>query len=231
MIDIIGITLGLAFVDCLNPATISTMAVLLPLVKRVEHTLYFLFSTFLVYSVGGLALFFGVNRLLKARISQFVDQHSLWVFSGEILLGLLLAGFGIAMWFKNSRKPQGQTIDPAAVTGIKSVNPSYLFLFGIVSTLSDLPTAFPLIGFVGKMVDLNPSFPFFLTLLLVYVLIYVAPLIALYVIFRTVRDKIQPFTQWFIVFIQKIMKYALPPLLVALGIWTMLDGFQKLISL
>ncbi len=79
MIEMIGITLGLALVDCLNPATISTMAVLLPLVKRVEHTLSFLFSTYLVYFAGGFALFYGFDRFLKAHLSQFVEQYSLWV--------------------------------------------------------------------------------------------------------------------------------------------------------
>lgn len=227
MLEIIGITLGLAFVDCLNPATISTMAVLLPLVKRIEHALSFLFSTYLVYFLGGLALFYGFDRLLKDRLSQFVNQHSLWVYSGEILLGILLAGFGVTMWLKNRRAGQNQPADPAAVTGIKSVHPTYLFLFGIISTLSDLPTAFPLIGFIGKMVDFNPSPLSFFGLLLIYVLIYVAPLIALYIIFRTVKEKIQPFTHWFINFIHKFTQYALAPLLVGLGIWAILDGFQR----
>jgi cytochrome c biogenesis protein CcdA len=230
MIEIIGIALGLALVDCLNPATISTMAVLLPLVKRVEHALAFLFSTYLVYFAGGLALFYGFDRFLNARLSQFVDQHSLWVYTGEILLGLILIGFGIGVWLKNGQTNHGQPADPAAVTGIKSVHPSYLFLFGIISTLSDLPTAFPLIGFIGKMVDYNLSILAFLILLLVYVLIYVAPFIALYVIFRTVKEKIQPFTRWFINFIHKFTQYALAPLLVGLGIWAILDGFQRFIA-
>jgi threonine/homoserine/homoserine lactone efflux protein len=230
MIEIIGITLGLAFVDCLNPATISTMAVLLPLVKRVEHALTFLLSTYLVYFAGGLVLFYGFDRFLNARLSQFVDQQSLWVYTGEILLGLILAGFGIGVWLKNSRTTHGQPADSAAVTGIKSVHPSYLFLFGIISTLSDLPTAFPLIGFIGKMVDFNPPFLTFFILLLVYVLIYVAPLIALYVIFRTVKEKIQPLTRWIINFIYKFTQYALAPLLVGLGIWVILDGFQRFLA-
>lgn len=230
MIEIIGITLGLAFVDCLNPATISTMAVLLPMVKRVEHTLSFLFSTYLVYFTGGLAIFYGFDRFLKAYLSQFLDQHSLWFYAGEILLGLILAGFGIAVWHKNRRPNRGQPADPAEVTGIKSVRPSYLFLFGIISTLSDLPTAFPLIGFIGKMIEFNPSILTFVGLLLIYVLIYVAPLIALYVIFRTVKEKIQPLTQWFINFIQKFTQHALAPLLIGLGIWSILDGFQRVIG-
>lgn len=230
MIEIIGITLGLAFVDCLNPATISTMAVLLPLVKRVEHALSFLVSTYLVYFAGGLVLFYGVDRFLKTRLSQIMDQHSLWIYTGEILLGLILIGFGIGVWLKNGWTNQGQPPDSAAVAGIKSVHPSYLFLFGIISTLSDLPTAFPLIGFIGKMVDFNTSIPAFLILLLVYVLIYVAPLIVLYVIFRTVKEKIQPLTRWIINFIHKFTQYALAPLLVGLGIWAILDGLQRLIA-
>jgi hypothetical protein len=230
MIEIIVTTLGLAFIDCLNPATISTMAVLLPLVKRVEHALSFLFSTYLVYFAGGLALFYGFDRFFKARLSQFVDQHNLWVYTGEILLGLILAGFGIGVWLKNRRTTPGQPADPTAVMGIKSVHPSYLFLFGIISTLSDLPTAIPLIGFIGKMVDFNLSIPAFLILLLLYVLIYVAPLIALYVIFRTVKEQIQSFTKWFINFINKFTQYVLAPLLVGLGIWAILDGLQRFIA-
>lgn len=228
MIEIISITLGLAFIDCLNPATISTMAVLLPLVKRVEHALSFLFSTYLVYFAGGLALFYGVERFLKDRFSQFIDQYSLWIFTGEILLGLLLIGFGVGVALKNSRTPHAQPADPAAITGIKSVNPFYLFLFGIISTLSDLPTAFPLIGFIGKMIDFNPSILTLLILLLIYVLIYVAPLIALYVIFRSVKEKVQPFTEWFFNLIHKFTRYAFAPLLFGLGIWAILDGFRRL---
>ncbi len=230
MIEIIGITLGLAFIDCLNPATISTMAVLLPLVRRVEHSLSFLFSTYLIYFAGGMALFYGFDRLLKSQVSQFVDQHSLWVYTGEIVLGLALIGLGTSVWLKNRKESHNQPVDPAAVTGIKSVKPTHLFVFGIISTLSDLPTAFPLIGFIGKMVDFNPSIPAFVVLLMVYVLIYVAPLIALYAIFRMVKEKIEPFTRWFIGFIHKFMQYALAPLLAGLGIWAIVDGIQRLIA-
>lgn len=227
MIELVGITIGLALVDCLNPATISTMALLLPLVKRVEHSLSFLFSTYFVYLAGGLILYFGADKFLVTFLTGALNKFSLFINIGEIVIGVVITGIGLWLFFKNRQQNKQQTGDPVNNINLKSLKPFPIFIFGIVSTISDLPTAFPLIGFIGKMIDSHSTPTTFFLFLIIYVFIYVAPLIILYVVFKKTKEKIKNITLWFNRVITNFNKYALPPLLVVIGAWIIFDGINR----
>lgn len=227
MFELIGITLGLALIDSLNPATITSMAVLLPLVKKVEHALYFLFSTYLVYYIGGFFLYFGIDRILGRWITEIWQRYSMPIIVAEVVLGLALFAVGIGTYVKG--KTQTVTADHAQSLGIRSLQPAYLFFFGVVSTFSDLPTAFPLIGFIGKMVEVHPSVAILLILLGVYVLIYVTPILILYLVFKVMREKMHQITDWLICFINWFTRYALPSLVAFLGAWLVFDGLSRIL--
>ncbi len=106
----------------------------------------------------------------------------------------------------------------------KSFKPGYIFLFGIASTLSDLPTGLPLIGFVGEMIHIQPSPVLLLSLLSVYVLVYVSPLIVLYVAYHQVRQWADRLGVWLNRAVGYFNHYALPPLVLGCGIWLVADA-------
>ena len=66
--------IGLALLDCLNPATIATMIVLLPLVGKKWHAIVFIVGTFLMYFTAGLLAFFGNGNAGKSHIGPIGDQ-------------------------------------------------------------------------------------------------------------------------------------------------------------
>lgn len=221
MIEWIGLTLGLAAIDSLNPATIGTMVILLPLVKKVEHALIFLFSTYITYLAGGLSLYFGIDGLLGGLVSTAVNQYAQVIGAAEILLGAVLLVWGLQLWFKKRSKHEPEM--PQAIS-FKSLRPGYIFLFGVGSTLSDIPTGLPLIGFVGKMINSQPSPIELILLLSIYVLIYVSPLILLYVVYQRMQEKTYRLGVWFNQSILIFNRYALPPLVFACGAWLLADG-------
>lgn len=227
MIELVVMSIGLALLDSLNPATIGTMAVLLPLVKQVEHSLSFLISTYITYFAGALFLYYGIDQFLGKVFQEIVDQHPSLISIVELILGVILIGIGLWLYYKRRKRKEVGTSLTQGI-GIRSLQPGYLFLFGIVSTLSDLPTALPLIGFIGRMVEFHPSSAILFLFLSLYVLLYVAPLIALYVVFKNVKEKLEVVTEWFHQAIVHFSQYALPPLMLVLGGWIMVIGVMGL---
>ena len=222
--------IGLALLDCLNPATIATMAVLLPLVKKVHHALFFLGSTFITYYLGGLILYFGVDQFLSTFFTRVFDQYANIIFFAEVALGILLFGVSLAKLIQQvkSRHWIGKKQDPSATIEIKTLHPFGIFMFGVGSTISDLPTAFPLLILIGRLSETRPSMIDLLILLFLYVLIYVFPLILLYAIFLKTQQKMKALGVWFQKAIHAFNTYALFPLLILLGGWLIYDGLSNL---
>jgi cytochrome c biogenesis protein CcdA len=227
--------IGLAFVDCLNPTTIGAMALLLTLVKKVQHSLIFLASTFITYYMGGLALYFGIDRYLSRLIHWIIDRYAAPLYVSEIALGILLFGISLRglirqIRIRRFRRVQAttETPEPGAADSIIPFHPLGLFVFGVGSTLSDLPTAFPLLALIGKLVEARIPLVAMLLILFLYVLIYVLPLIVLYAVYQKKREQTHRLAVWFQKSIVWFNRYLLPPLLMAAGAWILYDGWISL---
>lgn len=156
--------IGLAFVDCLNPTTIGAMALLLILVKKVQHSLIFLASTFITYYMGGLALYFGIDRYLSRLIYWIIDRYAASLYVSEIALGILLFAISLRALIRQIlnrcfRRVQetAETPEPGAADSVIPFLPLGMFVFGLGFTLSDLPTAFPLLALIGKLAEARVS--------------------------------------------------------------------------
>ncbi len=229
MIELVAVTLGLALIDSLNPATITSMAILLPLLRKVEHALSYVASVYLVNYLGGVVLYFGVDGVLRQWLSETWLRHAALISAAQALAGLLLVAAGIGLYLRKASPSRCRQARLARPPAIRSLHPTSLFVFGVVTTLSDLPTAFPFIAFIGRMIEAQPSMATFAILLGVYVMIYVAPTLLLYGIFKVKREQMRPITRQLTRLNDGFARFVLPALVAALGIWLAVGGLARLL--
>jgi cytochrome bd-type quinol oxidase subunit 2 len=202
--------LSLAFVDSLNPFSIAAMAVTIAGPNSLSRGVVFILGTLATYFMGGIALVMGWNEALKA-LSPLITPLVACV--GWCLLAVVSLGGAVWLWRK---VPKDQDQAPAkATTGALLA----VLVFALVSTASDLPTAIPYFGAIPIIVGLSVPMAAALLWLAFYNLVYIAPLILILGlrIFAAARfdpflDRIQCGMAW-------LMQRAVPPLLVAVGIW------------
>jgi len=72
---------------------------------------------------------------------------------------------------------------------VKMVNPMSLAALAIFSTLMDIPTAIPYLGFVSLLSASSVTLPTALGFFIIYCLIYVSPMLILYIMFSLIQGE------------------------------------------
>lgn len=163
--DLLGGLVLLALVDSLNPFSIAGLLYLLLTPRPLPRAAAYLAGTVLVYFLGGVTLFVGLDALPLAELRPSGRAGHL------VLGGVGAALLGAGLWLERSRSK--------AATAPRSLHPGVVGLFGAVSTLSDLPTAVPYLVAVERLTAASVGLGSALLALAGYVLVYVAPLLAL----------------------------------------------------
>jgi len=230
MTSIIFSLISLGILDSLNPASIATLLVLLPLVRKRWHSLIYIFGTLITYLLIGLSLYYGVDRYLKNFLVQISGRYSMWIAITELVLGIA-AVIGlivfVVMIIRKIKNPGQKDLD---MFSVKSAAPYFLVGLSITATLSDAPTAIPYFGFIGVLVA-NPQ-PFLVTAasLLLYCFLYILPILILYIIYNKIQN--EKFTRiqiGFKNFINKASLYVIPVILLVVGAWLSVDGLYRLL--
>lgn len=222
----------LAVADALNPATIATMMVILPIVRKKWHSLIFVTGTFLIYFITGIIIFIGVDQYLKTFFDGISENYSKPVGMIELIIattGIIIAIIqAVKLVNRIIRKESSKKDYMAAV--VKMVHPVALVFLAISSTLMDIPTAIPYFGFIGIMSNSGTglfaaSIPF-----IVYCLIYVLPMIILYLMFALIQgERFNRIENGFRNFINKASEYLLPIILIVIGILLIGDGLGRVL--
>ncbi|MGL4608923.1 MAG: GAP family protein [Trueperaceae bacterium] len=190
MINIlIAITL-LGLLDSLNPATIIAMVFLLSTANPSPRTISFLLGVGITYFVCGLLVHFGLSSVFD-YVQTFLA--STWGYVSRAVLGVGLVGASLWLYYKKS---ESSTKTPTAI------HPLATFFFGVTSTISDMPTAFPYLVALERISTINPDFITTFILLLYYNILYALPALILlfsYLIAKkhatTIIDNIKTFFQ------------------------------------
>ncbi len=221
----------LALSDSLNPATIATMVILLPLVKKKWHSLIFIAGTFVVYFSSGFLVFVGVDNYLKLIITDVLRKFSLYIGVVALAIASALIIISIVQSYKLVRriikKEQSQKDYMAAV--VKVVNPLALIVLAITSTLMDIPTAIPYFGFVGILSTFNTNILTAIVLFILYCFIYILPMIILYLAFAFIqRERFNKIEITFRNIINKASEYLLPIMLLLVSALLIWDGLGRI---
>jgi cytochrome c biogenesis protein CcdA len=156
---------GLA--DSLNPATIAVAIVLATGRRPVPRLLLYTFGTWATYLAGGLLLVLGPARFLHSLLHRrpTTAGHVL-----EIVIGTI--GVAAAVWLWTRR---GDSIEKRVPT---EVSRPRALLIGAGITLIDLPTALMYFAAIALIARADISTTAEVTLLVVFNVAYVIPLLA-----------------------------------------------------
>lgn len=218
----------LALLDSLNPATIATTMILLPLVQKKWHALIFIFGTFVIYFSAGFLFFVGVDKYLKSIITDVLRKFSSYIAVVELVIASALLVIGIIQIYTLVRriikKEQSQKDYMAAV--VKMVNPVALIVLAISSTLMDIPTAIPYFGFVGILSNSNTNILTAIVLFILYCFVYVLPMVILYLVFDFIQgERFNKIETTFRNIINKASEYVLPIILLSISALLIGDVF------
>jgi len=157
--------LGIALVDSINPSAIVVTLQLLGRRAPLGAVLVYIGAVFLTYTAVTVLLVLGLSALLDPLTALMETT------AANIVLAVVGAGMlAYAIFSKNPKdggEPRAMELTTAAAGG--------LFLLGVTVTVTELPTAFPLLGAVGLLTSAEPALPVLIVLILVYNVIFVLP--------------------------------------------------------
>lgn len=229
MLQLLLSLLGLSLLDCLNPATIATLILLLPMVKKVSHSSIFIWGTFIVYFTIGVSFYYGIDKFIKSFVIEVITKNTHTLSILGIIMGMILLGIAVRLAINILKTfNKNEDVKEVNMIKIKNVGPKALIILSIVSTLSDAPTAVPYIGFISKLLGMDLSFLGVVLMLLVYCFIYILPMLILYLSYQKLKDKFEKIVSKTKNLINKFNVYVIPVMCFIGGVWILIISFIAL---
>jgi cytochrome c biogenesis protein CcdA len=166
---VLMVTIGLA--DSINPSTIAPALYLASGKRPRTRVAEFTVAVFMVYLAGGALIALGGGQLIRSAIPDF-DIRLTVRYAAEIVAGVLLLGAAYLIWSRRHRM---------VARGLPGSDPKRKssVLLGASITAVELPTAFPYFAAIAAIVGSGLGAVREFTLLLVFNVCFVVPLIAI----------------------------------------------------
>lgn len=212
----IFVLVGLAIVDALNPFSIAAMAFLLSTDRPIHRGVTFVIGTLMVYFLAGVILLEGWLVVIKTLLPSLPG----WTFGSlEMAAGAAAGAAGIYTWRRAAR-------DKSAA-GPSNLSTAATFVFALVSTLSDLPTAVPYFAAASQIAAAGSDPLTRYAWLVAYNLIYVAPLVAMLALRSALGANAEPALARVRLAVDWSFARLLPPGLVIAGAALLIDGAMR----
>lgn len=217
MIALLLLTLSMGILDSFNPVALTQQFFLQGMVKKRQHTLYFIGAVGVTNLIGGLFIYYGLDMVLQNFWILITERYPWCILICELLLGIAALFY---VWFKKSSllEPDSREKGVEVSSRVKSVSLPALIGLGMVSVLCEIPTAVPYFGWLALLIGYNLSFPAVLLLMAVYNLLFVLPLLVMHILYIRCQKKVEKLYRFLC---DKVFRYGdivLPLLLCALGI-------------
>jgi cytochrome c biogenesis protein CcdA len=199
MLFLLMFLLGMSLVDSLNPFSIAVHIFLLGILKNTNRIAFYVLGILVVYFLGGIVIFTGLTTVFDKLAEQFATIPEFVLFGLESIFGVILIVYGLIEFRKGSKSRQSLES--------KDVSTWALILLGAGGTLSDLPTAIPYIGFIAKMTEMRIDILIGCSLLLIYNVIYILPLLIIWALYLAYKDNLRNRMESITVKIEKANKY------------------------
>jgi len=182
MLRLIGIVVSIGLADSLNPTTIGPALYLAAGERGRRQVVEFTLAVFTVYLLGGVAIALGPGQLV---LSAFPHPHRSAAHILEIMAGAAMLGVAGFLWSRRHRLSQH---DPPATNpeGRSSA------ILGAAITAVELPTAFPYFAAIAAIVGSGIGTTRQITLLILFDVCFVLPLIGIVVVLTVAGDAAVP---------------------------------------
>jgi len=209
---------GLGLVDSLNPATIAVAVVLGTTERPLWRLTGYAAGIFAVYFIGGLVLTLGPSQLIRTA-----TNHPSGVgFDIALVVGGVIA-VAFAAWVWVHRR------DEAKLPDVK-LQPGSALVLGAGITAVDLPTAFPYFAAIVAILGEDVSVPWEIALLVLFNLMYVAPIIVIAVVAVVLGDRAEAPLLKLRAFVTRWSPILLVVLSVAVGVAALFSGIRGLVK-
>lgn len=224
MLILLGTTVTASFFDSLNPSAIAQQMLLQAMVKNKRHIRFFILGIGLANYVLGLAVYYGLAARLSALWAAGMAAYPVQVHSIEAVIGIICFAAGVRLLIKTRKSGTLQTEE--AKTPKSSLTPQAIFVMGAAFCAVELTSALPYFGFLAVLASYSLAFPYVLGFILLYSLIYVAPLILLYFGYNKLQGT--ALIKKFEYVLGMVSAYVIPAAVTLLGILFLVDSVLAL---
>ncbi len=231
MKPIIASLFAIGWIDILNPAGISIVMLLVPIVKKRWHALLFVIFAYIAYALGGIGIFFGVDKFLKDFYIRINNHYPVQMSIAKLVLGIIcIVGFILMVIYLVKAAVQHRELSMNDMLKIKSVSPIFIILLAFGSTWSELFTCVTLLGFIGVLIANSVTLPSAIGLIFIYCIFSLIPTLGVYILYFLVTgDKLQKILN----VIRKIMTtfcfYCIPVIFAIGAVWGLKEGISGLL--
>jgi cytochrome c biogenesis protein CcdA len=242
MFGLLASTILTSAADSLNPIAITQQFVLQGMVKKPKHIWYFILPTGITNLIGGFLAYFGLAAFIGDFCKVLIEKYGQIVFTCELIMGIVFL-IGVSCCIQNikieSLKKQLQSINNGGIDNhqeieviskIKSVSPPALAALGVGATLSELTTALPYFAFLAILLNYELTVVQAAFILVVYNIIYTAPLMILYFVYSKAQDK---FDRFYAIIKRQLTKWSnilAPTAVGAVGIFFVFHAISALLQ-
>jgi cytochrome c biogenesis protein CcdA len=166
---------AIAALDSLNPTAIALQIYLLSTPQPIARSISFIVGVFLAYWTAGLLVILGLRKLIMTVITNAdfsISEPHLYTIQFLIGLILLIAGLRLKTSTAADRRKHP-----------KKLTPDRTFLLGMAMTILEFPTALPYLAALEQIARAKLDLFTIMSLLGLYNLVFVSPLIMLGVIY------------------------------------------------
>jgi cytochrome c biogenesis protein CcdA len=169
MLRLTALVISIGLADSLNPTTIGPALYLAGGKRPRTEVAEFTLAVFAVYLVGGLAIALGIGQAILSLVPSpdAEDRHVI-----ETAVGAMLLASGVFLWAYRRQLAKRSTPTPKR-EGRSSA------ILGATITAVELPTAFPYFAAIAAIVGSGLSVPKQITLLLLFNVCFVMPLLGI----------------------------------------------------
>jgi cytochrome c biogenesis protein CcdA len=170
--------IGLALVDSLNPSLFAAQFYLLTTPRPAARVASYIAGVLVVMIAGGLLILGGMRSVVIAFLES-ISQSAMY--GAGFAVGVALAAFG--WWFR------GRTPSTAEARQPRSLRVEHTFLLGMAVMLNEITTALPYFAAIERIAQAQLATLANVLWLLLYNLIFSAPLWAFLLLFLRYRQR------------------------------------------
>lgn len=217
------VTISTSAFDSLNPMAIGQQFILQGLVKKPRDIWYFILTTGIVNFLGGVLFYFSLSDLFIRLWESIKSGLAPYLSSILLILGVAVIGYLIYYLWRS----RFQKLEETKVTVKGSFSPKALVLLGVGATVSELATALPYFAFIGWLMNQSFSAVLVIGLMVIYNIIYMSPLMLMYVVYRTQEAKFDRFYHWIQLKMFQWKKVLIPVILLCLGVYLFWQSWNQ----
>lgn len=229
MISVFIALITLGTVDALDPYAISTLLLLLQLVRKDWHVLINVWANYLTYWLIAVLVYFGFLVHLTRFIETFGELNPAVIGLAQFAGGIMALLGAIVFTVRLFRNWSNLDRDISKVLFIKSVHPVFIALYGISQAVMNIPFLWPLYSFIAILAPRHLAPGPVILILGVFTLFSFLPLLAIYWLYRRLE------TSHFARIIKRVklvltrfMLIVIPLFLLVVCLWWIRGGLLKL---